>query len=75
MGWVTAMVVPSDADGVLFCPAAHFGPWACGPQHGFARIMPWTLERPPERNPATGDVEAAFSLTDNEQTQHMWNHQ
>lgn len=52
----------------------HFGPWACGPQHGFARVLPWTLERPPERNPATGDVEAAFSLTDNEQTQHMWNH-
>ncbi|XP_053957853.1 uncharacterized protein LOC128863001 isoform X2 [Anastrepha ludens] len=51
-----------------------FGPWSFGPQHGFARITRWNLERPPERL-HNGDVEAIFSLMDNEFTRSMWNYQ
>jgi hypothetical protein len=52
---------------------AQFGPWSYGPQHGFARIMRWTLEKAPERLPS-GDVEAVFSIMDNEFTRSMWNY-
>lgn len=52
---------------------AQFGPWSFGPQHGFARITRWTLERPPERL-HNGDVEALFSLMDNDFTRSMWNY-
>ncbi|KAM7353144.1 uncharacterized protein ACRADG_005354 isoform 1-T4 [Cochliomyia hominivorax] len=51
-----------------------FGPWSFGAQHGFARITRWNLERPPERL-HNGDVEAIFSLMDNEFTRSMWNYQ
>lgn len=50
-----------------------FGPWNFGPQHGFGRVVRWTLERAPERLPS-GDVEAVFSLMDNEITRSMWNY-
>ncbi|XP_071052743.1 uncharacterized protein [Onthophagus taurus] len=50
----------------------HFGPWDIGPQHGFARIMTWTLQKPPECL-SNGDVEAVFSLLDNDFTKKMWN--
>ncbi|KXJ71633.1 hypothetical protein RP20_CCG020102, partial [Aedes albopictus] len=53
--------------------AAQFGPWNFGPQHGFGRVVRWTLERAPERLPS-GDVEAVFSLMDNEITRSMWNY-
>ncbi|XP_049301997.1 uncharacterized protein LOC105228281 isoform X3 [Bactrocera dorsalis] len=53
---------------------AQFGPWSFGPQHGFARITRWNLERSPERL-HNGDIEAIFSLTDNEFTRSMWNYQ
>ncbi|KAG8327291.1 hypothetical protein J6590_022714 [Homalodisca vitripennis] len=49
-----------------------FGPWSFGPQHGFARIMRWSLEKAPERL-SSGDVEAIFSIMDNEFTRSMWN--
>lgn len=52
---------------------AQFGQWSYGPQHGFARITRWTLERAPERSPS-GDIEAVFSLMDNEFTRQMWNY-
>lgn len=52
---------------------AQFGPWSFGPQHGFARITRWALERPPERL-HNGDVEALFSLMDNDFTRSMWNY-
>lgn len=52
---------------------AQFGPWNFGPQHGFARVVRWTLERSPERLPS-GDMEAVFSLMDNEITRSMWNY-
>lgn len=58
---------------VRFVFAAQFGPWSFGPQHGFARITRWTLERAPERL-ANGDVEALFSLMDNDFTRSMWNY-
>lgn len=52
---------------------AQFGAWTFGPGHGFARIVRWTVEKPPERMPS-GDVEAIFSLMDNEFTRSMWNY-
>lgn len=52
---------------------AQFGPCSIGPQHGFARITRWTLERAPERL-HNGDVEAIFSLMDNEFTRSMWHY-
>lgn len=51
---------------------AQFGPSSFGPQHGFARISRWTLERAPERL-HNGDIEALFSLMDSEFTRSMWN--
>ncbi|KAK9751876.1 Aldose 1-epimerase [Popillia japonica] len=50
-----------------------FGPWTFGPQHGFARIIRWNLEKAPERL-ASGDVEAIFSLMDTDFTRSMWNY-
>lgn len=48
-----------------------FGPWALGPNHGFARVQRWTCER-------HGDGErgafAVFTLRDNEQTRRLWDH-
>lgn len=55
-----------------FVLSAQFGQWNYGPQHGFARIIRWTLEKSPERLPS-GDVEAVFSLMDNDFTRSMWN--
>ncbi|KAJ8955386.1 hypothetical protein NQ318_003483 [Aromia moschata] len=51
-----------------------FGPWTFGPQHGFARIVRWNLEKAPERL-ASGDVEAVFSIMDTDFTRSMWNYQ
>ncbi|EDV27019.1 putative glucose-6-phosphate 1-epimerase [Trichoplax sp. H2] len=48
----------------------HFGPWELGPQHGFARISRWTLEKPPAKDGDT--VSATFLLQDNENTRQMW---
>ena len=42
------------------------------PQHGFARISRWQLEKSPERLPS-GDIDAVFSLTDTDFTRQMWN--
>ncbi|KAI5707491.1 hypothetical protein M8J77_003722 [Diaphorina citri] len=50
-----------------------FGAWAFGPQHGFARNITWTVEKPPEKL-QSGDVEVIFSLMDNEYTRCMWNY-
>ncbi|PSN38301.1 hypothetical protein C0J52_19164 [Blattella germanica] len=50
-----------------------FGQWSFGPQHGFARIIRWNLEKAPERLPS-GDVEAIFSIMDSEFTRSMWNY-
>lgn len=50
-----------------------YGPWNFGPQHGFARIMRWKLEKPPTRL-ENGDVEAVFSLKDDHFTRSMWNY-
>ncbi|CAG9135911.1 hypothetical protein JYU34_003186 [Plutella xylostella] len=51
-----------------------FGQWAFGPQHGFARIARWNVEKMPERLPS-GDVEAVFSLMDSDFTRSMWHFQ
>ncbi|KAJ2948032.1 hypothetical protein O0L34_g9830 [Tuta absoluta] len=51
-----------------------FGQWAFGPQHGFARIARWHVEKMPDRLPS-GDVEAVFSLMDDEFTRSMWHFQ
>lgn len=53
--------------------AAQFGAWTFGPPHGFARIVRWNVEKPPERLPS-GDVEAIFSIMDSEFTRSMWNY-
>ncbi|XP_050476095.1 uncharacterized protein LOC126866499 isoform X3 [Bombus huntii] len=50
-----------------------FGAWTFGPPHGFARIVRWNVEKPPERLPS-GDVEAIFSIMDSEFTRSMWNY-
>ncbi|KAK4015022.1 glucose-6-phosphate 1-epimerase isoform X1 [Daphnia magna] len=49
-----------------------FGSWNYGPQHGFARIIRWHVEKAPERLPS-GDIEAMFCIVDNEVTRSMWN--
>ncbi|CAK1540276.1 unnamed protein product [Leptosia nina] len=51
-----------------------FGDWAFGPMHGFARIARWHVEKMPERLPS-GDVEAIFSLMDDDFTRSMWHFQ
>ncbi|CAH2050806.1 unnamed protein product, partial [Iphiclides podalirius] len=51
-----------------------FGQWAFGPQHGFARVARWHVEKMPERLPS-GDVEAIFSLMDDDFTRSMWHFQ
>lgn len=53
---------------------AQFGPWTFGPQHGFARISRWNIEKTPDRL-STGDIEAIFSMVDNDFTRSMWNYQ
>lgn len=60
---------------VVTCPyfTAQFAQWSFGPQHGFARIIRWNLEKAPERLPS-GDVEAIFSIMDSEFTRSMWNY-
>ena len=30
----------------LYVVKANFGPWKLGPQHGFARISPWVVDKP-----------------------------
>lgn len=54
--------------------SAQFGDWAFGPMHGFARIARWHVEKMPERLPS-GDVEAIFSLMDDDFTRSMWHFQ
>ena len=44
------------------------------PQHGFARIARWQLDKGPDRL-HSGDIEAVFSLSDSEFTRSMWNAQ
>ena len=53
--------------------SAQFGSWNYGPQHGFARIIRWHVEKPPERLPS-GDMEAIFCIMDNEITRSTWNY-
>ncbi|KYN20465.1 Glucose-6-phosphate 1-epimerase [Trachymyrmex cornetzi] len=53
---------------------AQFGTWTYGPPHGFARIIRWNVEKTPERLPS-GDIEAIFSIMDNEFTRSLWNSQ
>jgi len=53
--------------------SAQFGSWNYGPQHGFARIIRWHVEKPPERLPS-GDIEAIFCIMDNEITRSTWNY-
>ncbi|XP_076369947.1 uncharacterized protein LOC143256507 [Tachypleus tridentatus] len=50
-----------------------FGPWSAGPQHGFARISHWKLEKEPEKLP-NGDVQAVFTLCDSDSTRALWDH-
>jgi len=50
----------------------NFGPWACGPQHGFARTSMWELAEPPTA-PA-GSVCLALALRDTEATRALWPH-
>lgn len=47
------------------------GAWAFGPNYGFARDLPWTVEEGPEKM-ESGDVYALVSLTDNPYTRAIW---
>ncbi|XP_066265659.1 uncharacterized protein [Branchiostoma lanceolatum] len=51
----------------------NFGPWELEPQHGFARISRWKLEKKPEKDDS-GAMTAVFTLTDNKDTRKMWDH-
>jgi len=51
----------------------NFGPWPLGPQHGFARIKPWTLAIPPTQR-SHGNIMAVFSLEDDKETRAMWDY-
>ncbi|XP_071042373.1 uncharacterized protein [Parasteatoda tepidariorum] len=46
-----------------------FGPWECGPQHGFARRSKWCVK---ENEQETDRV--TFILKDSEASRAMWNH-
>jgi glucose-6-phosphate 1-epimerase len=50
----------------------NFGPWSLGPQHGFARISRWQVEKLPTKDDS-GNVIATFTLEDTEATRTMWN--
>jgi glucose-6-phosphate 1-epimerase len=41
------------------------------PQHGFARVKPWTLKET-NVHKQTGDVTAVLTLTDDEETRKLW---
>lgn len=51
----------------------NFGPWKLGPQHGFARIKPWSVAVPPTKG-GEGNIMAVLSLEDDEETRAMWNY-
>lgn len=48
-----------------------FGPWAFGPQHGFARTSVWQVLEPVETQP-DGDVSVTMRLTDTEESRKLW---
>lgn len=43
----------------------NFGPWAHGPQHGFARILPWNVAHQTESS-------VTFSLEPCKKSREMW---
>ena len=43
----------------------NFGPWKLGPQHGFARISQWMVDK-------QGDDFVILKLTDSDETKKMW---
>lgn len=45
----------------------NFGPWECGPQHGFARYKEWKVESSTDRS-------AKFVLLSDDETEAMWQH-
>ncbi|GIY15525.1 glucose-6-phosphate 1-epimerase [Caerostris extrusa] len=47
-----------------------FGPWECGPQHGFARRTKWTVK---EEGDSSSDT-ATFVLEDSDDTRKLWNY-
>ncbi|XP_018564358.1 putative glucose-6-phosphate 1-epimerase [Anoplophora glabripennis] len=47
------------------------GSWIFGPNHGFARDLPWDLEEGPNKTD-TGDVYAIIRLTANPYTNALW---
>ena len=52
----------------------NFGPWSCGPQHGFARVSWWTLAVSPFID-SNGNTVGVFELKDTEETRKLWNFQ
>ncbi|XP_065178793.1 uncharacterized protein LOC135809380 [Sycon ciliatum] len=49
----------------------NFGPWKLGPQHGFARISRFTLDKTEKTDDCAHSV---FSLKDSDATRAMWEH-
>ncbi|XP_039267980.2 uncharacterized protein LOC120342985 isoform X1 [Styela clava] len=47
----------------------NFGPWSCGPQHGFARISWWKLQKQEKLEDC---VRATFVLEENDHTLSLW---
>ncbi len=54
------------------CYIANFGPWALGPQHGFARTSRWSVKSPVEST--DNSCTLTLSLSDNDSTRSIWNY-
>ncbi|XP_033749582.1 putative glucose-6-phosphate 1-epimerase [Pecten maximus] len=50
-----------------------FGPWSCGPQHGFARNKRWSVESQPQKT-GDGTVTCSLALSDDEDTRKAWDY-
>ena len=51
----------------------NFGPWALGPQHGFARTATWKVFKHPQKD-KDGNIVAVLLLEDTEETKKIWNY-
>lgn len=52
----------------------NFGPWALGPQHGFARTSMWSVAKEPEKL-ENGDVETVLTLADSDGSKAIWDYE
>lgn len=50
-----------------------YGHWNFGHRHGFAHVLPWSIDKRPEKLP-NRDIRAEFTLRDNAFTRSMWSY-